>query len=62
MNMKRVLTVRDVAELLNICEKTAYGLVRQALTKGNMFKVIKIGNQYRIPLNPFLNWLDNMDN
>ena len=59
--MKKVLTVKDVAELLNICEKTAYSLVRQALVKDNMFKVIKIGRLYNIPTEPFLNWLDNWE-
>ena len=59
--MKKVLTVKDVAELLNICEKTAYSLVRQALVKDNMFKVIKIGRLYKIPTEPFLNWLDNWE-
>ena len=59
--MKKVLTVKDVAELLNICEKTAYSLVRQALVKDNMFKVIKIGRLYKIPTDPFLNWLDNLE-
>ncbi len=55
--MKKVLTVKDVAELLNICEKTAYSLVRQALTTGE-FRVIKIGGTYRISTESFLNWID----
>ena len=59
--MKKVLTVNDVQELLQISQKTAYNLVRQALTTGDMFKVIKIGGVYRIPTEPFLNWLDQMD-
>lgn len=56
--MKKVLTATDIAELLGVCEKTAYSLIRQALTKGDMFKVIKIGRLYKIPTEPFLNWLD----
>lgn len=56
--MKKVLTATDIAELLGVCEKTAYGLIRQALTKGDMFKVIKVGRLYKIPTEPFLNWLD----
>lgn len=56
--MKKVLTATDIAELLGVCEKTAYGLIRQALTKGDMFKVIKIGRLYKVPTEPFLNWLD----
>lgn len=59
--MKKVLTVNDVQEILQISQKTAYNLVRQALTTGDMFKVIKIGGVYRIPTESFLNWLDQMD-
>lgn len=59
--MKKVLTVKDVQELLCISQKTAYGLVRSALTTGNAFKVIKIGGIYRIPTEPFLNWLDEQE-
>ncbi len=59
--MKKVLTVNDVQEILQISQKTAYNLVRQALATGDMFKVIKIGGVYRIPTEPFLNWLDQMD-
>lgn len=59
--MKKVLTVADIAELLGVCEKTAYSLIRQALTRGDMFKVIKIGRLYKIPTEPFLTWLDSWD-
>ena len=59
--MKKVLTVNDVQEILQISQKTAYNLVRQALTTGDMFKVIKIGGVYRIPTEPFLDWLDQID-
>ena len=56
--MKKVLTATDIAQLLGVCEKTAYSLIRQALTRGDMFKVIKIGRLYKVPTEPFLNWLD----
>lgn len=59
--MKKVLTAKDVAELLGVCEKTAYGLIREAVTTGNMFKVVKIGRLYKIPTQPFLEWLDNWE-
>lgn len=56
--MKKVLTAKDIAELLGICEKTAYSLIRQASTTGNTFKVLKVGRLYKIPSKPFLDWLD----
>ncbi|HJF35004.1 MAG TPA: helix-turn-helix domain-containing protein [Clostridium perfringens] len=59
--MKKVLTVKDIQEILGVCEKTAYSLIRQALATNNMFKVIKVGRLYKIPTQPFLNWLDNWE-
>ncbi|MCR1822733.1 helix-turn-helix domain-containing protein [Terrisporobacter muris] len=59
--MKKVLNVKDIQDILGVCDKTAYGLIRQALTTNNMFKVIKIGRLYKIPTEPFLNWLDSWD-
>lgn len=59
--MKKVLTVKDLQEILGVCDKTAYGLIRQALTTGDMFKVIKIGRLYKIPTKSFLDWLDQVD-
>lgn len=59
--MKKVLMVKDVQEILQISQKTAYNLVKQALKTGDMFKVIKIGNTYRIPTELFLNWIDGTD-
>lgn len=56
--MKKVLMAKDIQEILGVCEKTSYSLIREALIKGNMFKVIKIGRIYKIPTEPFLNWLD----
>lgn len=58
---KKVLTVKEIQSILQISQKTAYNLVRQALVTGEMFKVIKIGNRYKIPTESFLNWLDQMD-
>lgn len=59
--MKKVLTATDIAQLLGVCEKTAYSLIRQALTRGDMFKVIKVGRLYKVPAKPFLDWLDSWD-
>lgn len=58
---KKIFTAKDIPEILGICEKTAYNLIRQALDTGKMFKVIKIGRLYKIPVKPFLDWLDHWD-
>lgn len=59
--MKKVFTAKDIQEILGVCNKTAYELIRQALINENMFKVIKIGRLYKIPANSFLNWLDEQE-
>lgn len=59
--MKKVLTAKEIAELLGICEKTAYELIRQAVATGETFKVIKVGRLYKIPTEPFLNWLETWE-
>lgn len=59
--MKKVFTAKDIQEILGICNKTAYELIRQAHTRGDMFKVIKIGRLYKVPANSFLNWLDEQE-
>lgn len=59
--MNKVLTAKDIQEILGVCEKTAYSLIQQSLKRGDMFKVIKVGRLYKIPRDPFLNWLDNWD-
>ena len=59
--MKKVLTATDIAQLLGVCAKTAYSLIRQALTRGDMFKVIKVGRLYKVPAKPFVDWLDSWD-
>lgn len=59
--MKKVFTAKDIQEILGVCNKTAYELIRQALVNENMFKVIKIGRLYKVPANSFLNWLDEQE-
>lgn len=58
---KKVLTAKDIQEILGVCERTAYSLIRRALIRDDMFKVIKIGRLYKIPTKPFLDWIDNVD-
>lgn len=59
--MKKVLTAKDIAEILGVCEKTAYSMIREAVITGTTFKVIKVGRNYKIPTAPFLNWLDGVE-
>lgn len=59
--MNKVLTAKDLQEILGVCEKTAYSLIRQALVKDDMFRVRKVGRHYKISRESFLNWLDSVE-
>lgn len=59
--MKKVFTAKDIQEILGVCNKTVYELIRQAQARDDMFKVIKIGRLYKVPSNSFLNWLDEQE-
>lgn len=59
--MKKVFTAKDIQEILGVCNKTAYELIRQAQARDDMFKVIKIGRLYKIPSKSFLDWIDGAD-
>lgn len=58
MKMNQVLSTKDIQQILNISQTTAYNLIRQAMASKDMFTVKKIGRDYKIPTQPFLNWLD----
>lgn len=55
---KRVYEVEDIQEILNIGRTKAYAFIQEVYKKQVPFKVIKIGNIYRIPKTSFDHWLD----
>jgi hypothetical protein len=57
----KVLGAKEIGQVLNVCEKSAYQLIQRAIKGSNMFKVIKVGNHYKIPRDSFLNWLESID-
>lgn len=58
---KRVYEVEDIQEILNIGRTKAYAFVQEAYKKQKPFKVIKIGNIYRISKASFDHWLEDAD-
>lgn len=50
---KRVYSVDDVMEILDISRSSAYILIKK-----NFFRSIKVGKQLRIPRASFDEWLD----
>lgn len=53
-NKKRVYTVEEIMNILEIGKTTAYQLV-----KSEAFHWVKVGGQYRISKKSFDAWLDN---
>ena len=60
MKINQVFSTKDIMQILNISQGTAYNLIRQAMATKDMFVVRKVGRDYKIPRESFLNWLDSM--
>ena len=60
MKINQVLGTKDIMNILNIYQGTAYNLIRQAMTTKDMFVVRKVGRDYKISRDSFLEWLDSM--
>ena len=53
---KRVYTVEEIMNILDIGKNAAYNLVNSGA-----FHYVKVGGHYRISKKSFDNWLDNLD-
>lgn len=51
---QEILTVEEMRQILKIGTNSAYNLIHSG-----SFPVIKIGQTYRIPAEPFYAWLEN---
>ena len=55
---KRVYEVEEIQEILHIGRTKVYEFIKAVYREQKPFKVIKIGNIYRIPKTSFDKWLD----
>jgi excisionase family DNA binding protein len=53
---KRVYSVDEIAEILNISKGSAYELI-----KGKLFNIVRIGSSIRISKKSFDEWLDKQN-
>lgn len=53
---KRVYTVDEIIDILEISKSTAYNLVNSGV-----FHSVRVGGQHRISKRSFDNWLDKLD-
>ena len=49
----KIYTVTNIKDLLNISRTKAYEYVKKVYKEGKPFKVIKVGENYRIPKTSF---------
>lgn len=54
----KVYTVNDVKDLLGIGRSAAYEYIKKVEEQKEPFRVIKIGQSYRIPKESFDKWLN----
>jgi len=53
---KRVYSVDEIAEILDISRGSAYELIKEGL-----FRTVRIGSAIRVSRQSFDDWLDNQD-
>ena len=58
--VKKVYEVEEIQNILGISRSAAYELIRETYKMQHPFKVLKIGNLYRVPKVPFDNWLNGV--
>ena len=55
---KKVYTASEIQEILGCSRNKTYALLKQAIASKDMFKVIKVGTEYRVPIKSFDRWLE----
>lgn len=55
---KCVYTVADVQEILGLGQSKAYKFVNECYKTQTEFRVIKVGNEYKIPVKSFEKWMN----
>lgn len=58
MDGKTVYSVSEIQKILGISRTSIYEYVKKVYQDGTPFRVIRIGNTYRIPIKSFNKWLD----
>lgn len=56
---KKVYDVKDIQKILGLGKTTAYIFIKEVFENQGPFRVLKIGNTYKIPKESFDKWLDD---
>lgn len=57
-SIKKVYEVEDVQKILGISRTSVYEFIKETYKNQKPFKVLKIGNLYRIPKSSFDKWIN----
>lgn len=55
---KKVYEVEDIQKILGISRTSVYEFIKETYKNQKPFKVLKIGNLYRIPKHAFDKWIN----
>lgn len=55
---KKVYSATDICTILDCSSNQGYTLIHQAYESKEMFRVIKLGHEYKILISPFNQWLE----
>ena len=55
---KRVYSVADIQAILGMSQSKAYIFIKECYKKQDKFRVIKIGTEYKIPIESFEKWMN----
>lgn len=58
---QKVYSISDVQEILGVSRTKAYEYIKKVYEEKKPFRVIKVGNNYRISKASFDRWLDGSD-
>lgn len=61
-NRKRVYDVSDIQIILGLGRSNVYKFLESVFRKQDPFKVIKVGKLYKVPREPFDNWVNGSIN
>lgn len=57
---KKFYNVKDIQRILGIGRNRAYDYLKMVYESGEPFRVVKIGNLYKIPIISFDKWIDKI--
>ena len=55
---KRVYSVADIQAILGLSQSKAYAFVNSCYKNQDKFRILKVGSEFKIPIESFEKWLN----